>query len=239
MPDVKQQWQKLQQLQVADIVRALLNEFGALTDYRVLRDSLPRRLATLLRCRCVLLYQRIGATLQLVAGSFDDEPGWSASLLAVAHINPINVSNDGPEARAWRERRVIIEPETYPTLVALPLTYRHRGMGILVALRGDTEKQADYAVSWATEEVHGLDIVADIVALLLENTRLLERDRERIHELSLLNSISNQLNGALYERERLKSIIVQRAQEVSLADLCALLEPSLPALTAWITSAFH
>ncbi len=40
MTDVEQQWQ--QQTQAAEIVRALLNEFGALTEYRVLRDSLPR-----------------------------------------------------------------------------------------------------------------------------------------------------------------------------------------------------
>ena len=65
MKDVEQQWQ--QQTQAAEIVRALLNEFGASTEYRVLRDSLPRSLATLLKCRCVLLYQRMGETLQLVA----------------------------------------------------------------------------------------------------------------------------------------------------------------------------
>src|ERR1700686_5421038 len=130
MPNVEQQ---CQHIQAADIVRALLNEFGTLTEYRVLRDSLPRRLTTLLRCRCVLLYQRMSETLQFVAGSFDDKPGWSASLLGVAHINPINLSSDGPEARAWRERHAIVETEGYPTLVALPLMYRHRGMGAMVA----------------------------------------------------------------------------------------------------------
>jgi PAS domain S-box-containing protein len=240
MPNVEQQWQKMQQLQVTNIVRVLLAEFGALTDYRVVRDSLPGRLVALLVCRCVLLYQRIGETLQLVAGSFDDEPGWSASLLAVAHINPIDVGSDGLEARAWRERHVIGEPEECPTLVALPLTYRQRGIGIMVALRGNDEKLGNSAMTWAAEELCGLDVVADVVALLLENTRLLERDRERIHELSLLNTMSNQMNGALYEPECLRSIIVQRAQEVSLADLCVLLEPAMPVTaTAWITPALH
>ncbi|MBV9615733.1 MAG: PAS domain S-box protein [Ktedonobacteraceae bacterium] len=232
MPDVEQQWR---QIQAADIVRVLLNEFGALAEYRVLRDSLPGRLATLLRCRCVLLYQRVGETLQLVAGSFEDEPGWSASLLAVAHINPINLSGNGPEASAWRERHGVVEPQEHPTLVALPLMYRHRGMGVMVALRGKDGRREDCAETWMADEVSGMDVIADVVALLLENTRLLERDRERIHELSLLNSISNQMNGSMYEQERLKNIIVQRAKEISLADLCMLIEPAIPEnATSWM-----
>jgi PAS domain S-box-containing protein len=236
MPDVEQ---KIQKIQIADIVRALLNEFGAITEYRVLRDSLPRRLTTLLRCRCILLYQRISETLQFVAGSFDDKPGWSAPLLEVAHINPISLSSDGPEARAWRERHAIVEAEGYPTLVALPLMYRHRGMGVMVALRGKGGVQEHSTEMWEVDEVQGLDVIADIVALLLENTRLLERDRKRIHELSLLNSISTQMNCAMYERERLKTIILQRTREISLADLCTLTEPGLSEenTPSWVTPA--
>jgi signal transduction histidine kinase len=234
MKDVEQQWQ--QQTQAAEIVRALLNEFGASTEYRVLRDGLPRSLATLLRCRCVLLYQRMGETLQLVAGSFADEPGWSAALLAIAHINPINVSGAGPEACAWRERHMVMEPKEQPTLVALPLMYRHRGIGVMVALRVNDGERGTYEETWAADETRSLDVIADVVALLLENTRLLERDRERIHELSLLNSISNQMSGAMYERERLQNIIMQRTKEISLADRCALIEPSATA-AMWVTPA--
>src|SRR5450432_1253592 len=236
MKDVEQQWQ--QQTQTAEIVRALLNEFGASTEYRVLRDSLPQSLATLLRCRCVLLYQRMGETLQLVAGSFADEPGWSAALLAVAHINPINLSGAGPEACAWRERHMVLEPQEQPTLVALPLMYRHRGIGVMVALRVHDGERENAAETWEVEETRTMDVIADVVALLLENTRLLERDRERIHELSLLNSISNQMNSAMYERERLQNIIIQRTKEISLADLCTLIEPAQPTTTAsWMTPA--
>jgi PAS domain S-box-containing protein len=233
MSDVEQQ-----QIQPAEIVRALLNEFGAITEYRMVRDSLPGRLAILLGCRCVLFYQRMGETLQLVAGSFDDEPGWSVSLLAVAHINPINVSGDGPEACAWRERHMVMEPEEHATLIALPLMYRHRGIGVMVALRGQGAERENYAPVWEADEVQNLDVIADVVALLLENTRLLERDRERIHELSLLNSMSNQMNSAMYERERLTSIIIQRTKEISLVDLCALLEAT-PSETSWVTPTLH
>src|SRR5215469_6247547 len=80
------------------VLKSLLDEFSAVTDYRTLRDSLPRRLAHLLQCRCVLLYQRIGETLQFASGTFDEKPGWSSSLLAVAHINPISTNSDTPEA---------------------------------------------------------------------------------------------------------------------------------------------
>ena len=79
MMDVEQQWQSLS-LNASTVLAELLNECSAIMDYRTLRDSLPRRLAHLLQCRCVLLYQRIGETLQFAAGTFDDVPGWSASL---------------------------------------------------------------------------------------------------------------------------------------------------------------
>jgi len=178
--------------------------------------------------------------LQFVAGSFDDKPGWSAALLEVAHINPIHLSSNGPEARAWRERHAIVEEEEYPTLVALPLMYRHRGMGVMVVIRVKDGERGKYADTWMEEEVSGLDVIADVVALLLENTRLLERDRERIHELSLLNSISTQMNCAMYERERLKTIIVQRTREISLADLCTLIEPGMSAsTTSWVSPALQ
>src|SRR5216684_2969258 len=125
-------------LDATETLAALLDEVGAITDYRALRDSLPRRLARLLRCRCVLLYQRIGETLQLASGSFDDKPGWSTSLLAVAHINPIDLHGDTLEACAWRTRRAVTSPSGHPrpSFVAVPLVYRQRGIGVLVALRG-------------------------------------------------------------------------------------------------------
>src|SRR5207302_9102624 len=97
-------------LAVSAMLTALLTEFIVVIDYCSLRDSLTRRLAHLLNCRCVLLYQRIGETLQFAAGTFDDVPGWSVSLLSVAHINPIDLSSDLPEARAWRSRHAITCP---------------------------------------------------------------------------------------------------------------------------------
>ncbi len=223
---MKEVEQQCKQINASEVLKELLGRFSAVPDYRTLRDELPGCLAILLRCRSVLLYQRVDEALHFVAGSFDDEPGWSASLLAIAHINPINLTSDGPEASAWRERRMVIVPESQPTLVALPLIYRHRSTGVLVALRGQSATHGEYAEAWLPEEVQVLDAIADAVALLLENTRLLERDRERIHELSLLNSISSQMNASLYERERLKSVVIQRVHEVAAADLCELLEPS-------------
>src|SRR5436309_4855570 len=119
MMEVEQQCEHLS-LTAPAVLTALLNEFSAVTDYRTLRDSLPRRLAYLLGCRCVLLYQRIGETLQFSSGSFDDIPGWSSALLAVAHINPIDLNGALPEAAAWRERRAKLKltENAAPLLVA-------------------------------------------------------------------------------------------------------------------------
>ena len=77
---------------------------------------------------------------------------------------------------------------------------------------------------WSREELLLMDAVASVVALLLENSRLLERDRERIYELSLLNSISSQMNHSLYDIARLRSIVLQRVREIANVDVCALLE---------------
>jgi PAS domain S-box-containing protein len=246
-------------LQAPAVLSALLAEFSAVTDYRTLRDNMPRRLAHLLRCRSVLLYQHVGTTLQFVAGSFDDIPGWSASLLAVAHINPIELSSDLPEARAWRSRHATTEPVAGPAppLVAVPLIYRQRAIGVLVAFRQQVQSAgagAAYARGWPLsregapageaywlgDELPLLEAVAGVVALLLENNRLLERDRQRIHELSLLNSIASQLNLSIYEAERLFAIVLQRAREITAADFCELIMPYAPAETSsWITPALQ
>ncbi|HEU5383480.1 MAG TPA: ATP-binding protein [Ktedonobacteraceae bacterium] len=232
-------------LDVPAILAALLDEFSAVTSYRTLRDTLPRRLASLLQCRCVLLYQRSGETLQFVSGSFADQPGWSSTLLAVAHINPIELQSELPEAQAWRARRAITtgSGDIECARIYAPLLYRQRAIGVLVALRdspepgqtGDEEAQDRTRKNWPPEEVSLLAVVANVVAMLLENTRLLERDQERIHELSLLNGITSQMNCTLHERARVQHIVVQRTREISTADLCALLVPgAVTDEVAWI-----
>ncbi len=248
MMEVKQQTESLH---AAESLAALLDELSAITDYRALRDSLPRRLARLLRCRCALLYQRIGETLQLASGSFDDKPGWSASLLAVAHINPIDLHGDTLEASAWRTRRAVTSPPEHsqPSTIAVPLMYRQRGIGVLVAIRGghtlDTQpltfqSARNTLTTWSSDEVRTVEVVAGVAAMSLENTRLLERDRERIHELSLLNSISRQLHASLHDLEGVRRIVIQRAREISSADLCdCLLPPASSEASAWITPALQ
>ncbi len=223
------------QVNMPGVLITLLSDFSAVIDYRVLRDSLPRRLASMLKCRCILIYLRVDETLQLASGSFDDIPGWSSALLAVAHINPIKIQSELPEARAWRERRVITLPPRSPTLLALPLIYRQRCTGVLVAIRGSEETQPDCPKYWSDTTIKQMTAIVGVVALLLENTRLLEHDRERIRELSLLNSMSSQMNSAMYEIERLRTIVLQRTKEITAVDLCGLVEPSAPAdAIAWL-----
>lgn len=233
-------------LDVPKILAALLDEFSAMADYRALRDNLPRRLARLLRCRCVLLYQRMGETLHFVSGSVADQPGWSATLLAVAHINPIEIDSETPEAQAWRTRRAIVAPlnAVENSLIAAPLIYRQRAIGVLTAIRsisdmlqvGEVQSTPHLeATCWSPAELPLVALTANVTAMLLENTRLLERDRERIHELSLLNSITSQMNCSLHEPERVYHIVLQRAREIALPDFCDILLPDLaPGRISWI-----
>ena len=246
-------------LDASSTLAALLDEFSAVTDYRTLRDNLPRRLAGLLRCRCILFYQRMGETLQFASGSFADQPGWSAALLAVAHINPIELNSDVPEAQAWRVRKAILVTlaGVEHAQICTPLIYRQRAIGILTAIRGqapgeeaDSGKQA--GLCWQPEEVMLVAVAANVVAMLLENTRLLERDRERIHELSLLNGITSQMNCGLREQARVHRIVIQRAKEIALPDLCDVLASSTTshseagstshatsALSVWVPPPLH
>jgi signal transduction histidine kinase len=230
-------------IDVSAVLSTILSELGAVTEYRVLRDSLPQRLAVLLQCRCVLLYQPVGETLQFVAGSFAEQRGWSGELLAVAHINPISFSSALPEARAWRDRRIVYFPVNRPTQVALPLMYRQCLVGVLTAFLAGPEREGQTAVYWSVEESAALEVIAGIVALLLENTRLLERDLARIHELSLLNSISNQINCSPYEWEHLRNSVLQRVREIAHADLCMLVMPAMSVAledeASWITPALR
>jgi PAS domain S-box-containing protein len=253
MMEVKQQ---VTRLNAPETLAALLEEVSAITDYRTLRDNLPRRLARLLYCRCVLLYQRTGETLQLAAGSYDDRPGWSPSLLAVAHINPISLDSDLLEALAWRARHAVTAPTGHdePHTIAVPLLYRQRAIGVLVAIRESQspemqpfdlnlnmqQQEQMLPVSWSREEMQVVEVVSCVVAMQLENTRLLERDRDRIQELSLLNSISRQFNSSLRDHERLCSIVAQRTKEITSADMCdCVLLTSPPDAMAWLPPAMQ
>ncbi|MHB8597187.1 MAG: ATP-binding protein [Ktedonobacteraceae bacterium] len=225
------------------LVTAILNEFSAVTDYRTLRDSLPRRLTVLLKCRCVIIYLRMGDTLQFASGTFDNTQGWSTSLLMVAHINPIDVHSNVPEAVAWNTHHAVFSPSggSKPSLVALPLIYRQHTIGVLVAYRNSEVGPGQSSPEcWSENDESALEAIAGIVALLLENTRLLERDRERIHELSLLNTISSQLSRSMYEFEYVQRIVMQRSKEMSHADFCELLQPAgVPQSAAWVSPELH
>jgi PAS domain S-box-containing protein len=226
--------QYLGHLDASTVLAALLAECSAATDYVTLRDNLPRHLAVLLRCRCILLYQRIDETLQFASGSFADQPGWSSTLLAVAHINPIELNSDLPEARAWRTCQAVADAldGVEQARACAPLLYHQRAVGVLSAIRGLPERMegvedpANWQIgSWSPCELSLIEVVASVVAMLLENTRLLEREHARIQELSLLNSISSQMNCSLRERPRVQRIAVQRAREIAAFDLCELLLP--------------
>ncbi len=229
-------------ISVAASVSTLVRECSAITDYRILRNTLPKRVAQLLRCRCVLLYQKVGDTLQFAAGTYDEQPGWSAALLSVVHINPVALSGNTPEAQAWRTQTSLPVPPLLPTRVVAPLVYRQRCTGVLVAIRdsdnqqGDEHEERAFATHWSVDDIQTVTAIADVVAMLLENTRLLERNREYTHTLSLLTSMNNQLTYALYEVERLRTLVMQRMREIAQVDVCDMVVFSSPEVhLSWIT----
>lgn len=232
--------QDCEQFNVSTVLTALQQEFSTIFDYSTLRDRLPHRLIRLLICRTVLLYLHINDTLQLASSAFDDKPDWSSALLAIAHINPVSVDSSVPEARAWREQSTICVSDEHLASIVIPLIYRQQSIGVLVVMRSSNGSKPTSSIYWQSDEIASLAPIAGFIALLLEHTRLLEQDRERIHELSLLNSINSQVNCSLYEVDRLRSIVIQRTKEICSADLCEILEPTNPPDAAsWISSALH
>jgi PAS domain S-box-containing protein len=232
--------QHYEQFNVSTVLTALQQEFSTTAEYSTLRDQLPRRLAQLLICRTVLVYLRVNDTLQLASSGFDDKSSWSSAFLAIAHINPISIHSTVPEARAWREQHTICISDEYLASIVIPLIYRQHSIGVLVAIRDNNDGKPHTPVYWHPDEIESLAAIAGVIALLLEHTRLLEHDRERIHELSLLNSISSQMNCSLYEMDRLRSIVIQRTKEICTADLCEVLEPTNPPnAPSWISSGLH
>ncbi len=231
-------------ISLADSVSTLVHECSAITDYRTLRDSLPKRLAHLLRCRCVLLYQKVGETLQFASGTYDEQPGWSAALLSVVHINPIALDSDVPEAQVWRTQTTVIFPARNPTRVVCPLMYRQRCTGVLVAIRDNTptaldeREKSNFLSFWTHNDAQSVTAITEVASLLLENARLLERDRERTHTLSLLTTLNSQMTYTLYEAERLRTLVMQRMREIARVDVCDMVAFSAPEEHgSWVTPA--
>ncbi len=221
-----------EKLNLSHIIITLLQEFNAMTDYRILRDHLPRRLAHLLNCHAVLMYLRQDEALQLVAGACHDQSNWSSTLLSGTQITPISINSSFIEARCWREQEISYADDTPPQKIVLPLLYSQQCIGVLVLV---LEHSQSSQTLWQSHNKTHLEAIAAFIGLLLENTRLLERDRERIHELSLLNSISSQLNRTMYDQERLRQIVIQRTKEICTTDFCELLEPHVqPDVLSWI-----
>ncbi len=229
-------------ISVAASVSALVHECSAITDYQTLRNTLPKRIAQLLHCRCVLIYQKVGETLQFAAGTYDEQPGWSAALLSVVHINPVELTGDTPEAQVWRTQASAAFPPLHPTRIVAPLLYRQRCTGVLVAIRDnvygsiDEHERRSLISSWHADDVQAVTAIADVAALLLENTRLLERNREYTHTLSLLTTMNSQMTYALYEVERLRTLVMQRTREIARVDVCDMLVFSSPEVhLSWMT----
>ena len=220
---------------ISRVLNTLLHEFSSITDYRTLRASIPERLIVQLRCGFAFLYIQHDEHLELVASSCerytDNTPAHHPDHDLA--IETLSIHSGTPEAYAWRERRQISTPAGHPINLATPLIYRQRSIGVLVVQRGQNE--SGYPDTWSSDEQALLDAIASVLALLLENSRLLERDRERIYELSLLNSISNQMNHSLYDIARLRSIVLQRVREIAHVDICALVETTRDAeLPNWL-----
>jgi PAS domain S-box-containing protein len=232
--------QPCEPFKISTVLTALQQEFGATANYSTLREQLPRRLVELLMCHTVLVYLRVNDTLQLASSSFDGQSGWPSARSAVAHPNPImSIESTAPEARAWRNQHTVYISDEQVASIATPLIYRQQSIGVLVVIRGSNEKKNGTSVCWHSDEVESLAAIAGVIALLFEHTRLLEHNRERIHELSLLNSISSQMNS-LYELDYLRNIIIQRTKEICAVDLCEMLEPThQPDISSWVSSALH
>ncbi len=226
------------------VVTRFLHEFSAILDYQTLKRALAQRLPEFLHCSSAFLYlytvsyteqSQQEETLSFVFPSQEEYPDLAVFSRREVASRSIRLESNLPEIAAWREQRTLCLSHDNPTRIIVPLVYRQRSVGVLVS-EWDEGEHEQWS-TWYEDRCAFLEAIASAVALLLESTRLFEKDRERIHELSLLNSMSSQLNNSMYEFERLRNVVIQRTQEIASVDFCDIVE-STHLTTSWLSSDF-
>ncbi len=213
--------QKQKSIEFSEIISSIFTlsqQMSGNTDTLFLHTHLPELLLETFSCHALYLYCWSDDALRL-AGSAEEQ---RSNAIAEEHDH---IQRDALAQRCWRERHSLEEMLSHSRHHALWLHVGQQAIGVMLVVCRQ-ESLAGWEACRSDNTVKGLEVVASIVAFLLEQARQRASDRERMKELSLLNSISRQMNSVPYEVERVRTIVLQRIKEITNADFCALLEPT-------------
>jgi PAS domain S-box-containing protein len=213
---------------------ALLDTLTKAPSLAHLIEMIPVRVAAYLGCRRVLLYEVRDDTLYMVASTADATmQGWTTTLLRVAAGDPIPLSDDTPETRALRGERAVLEAggAGVPTRIIAPLRGRGGPVGALVVVPADDE------IAWGGDGLRasqmlllGLEDLARVCAITLENAKLLTDNRRRADEMDLLTRLTNAFNSSVLDLDAAIGIVERQVvSRITRVDLCTVvLLPSSP-----------
>ncbi len=212
---------------------ALLDALTKAPSLAHLLELIPVRVATYLGCRRVLLYEVRDDTLFMVASTADATmQGWTTALLRVAAGDPIPLSDDTPETRALRDARALLEAggPGLPARIIAPLQGRGGPVGALVVVPAEDE------IAWGGDGLRasqmlllGLEDLARVCAIALENAKLLTDNRRRADEMDLLTRLTNAFNSSVLDLDAAIGIVERQVRRITRVDLCAVaLLPSAP-----------
>ncbi len=211
-------------------------------------EILPPRVGEYLGCRRIVLYvvsnsQAQDGTLDLVGCTADaTTQGWSSTLIRLAPIEPIALHSQAPEARALRGEHAVIEAggPDLPTRIIMPMQAIGGPIGVLVAIPSADE------VAWGGDGLRasqtflvGLEDVARICAVILQNRLLFLENRERTMQMDLLQRLTTAFNSSVLDLEATIGIVERQLSQITRATRTAIalgpLDPTAsPTASRWL-----
>ncbi len=216
---------------------ALIDALTKASSLNQLIEMIPVQVANYLRCRRVLLYEVRDDKLHMVGSTAEATTrGWTTTLLRIASVDPIPLSDNAPETRALRGDRAVLEnasPGLPPRIIA-PMHGLGGPVGALVVVPAEDE------LAWGGDGLRasqmlmlGLEDLARACGLVLESAKLLTENHRRAEEMDLLTRLTNAFNSSVLDLDAAIGIVERQVRRITRVDLCEValggISPRLPA----------
>ena len=202
----------------------LVDAFVKASSLNNLIEMIPSRISTFIGCRRVLLYEVRDEKLHMVSSTVDATSRWTTTLLRLASVDPIPLTDNTPETRALQGERAVIEPgkQGVPTRIIAPMHSLGGPVGVLVVIPAEDED------SWGGDGLRasqtlliGLEDAAHIAAMALESAKLLTENHQRAEEMDLLTRLTNAFNNSVLDLDAAIGIVERQVSRITRVDLCA------------------
>jgi PAS domain S-box-containing protein len=204
---------------------SLIDHLAKAASLNALIEMIPHHVSNYLKCHRVVLYETSDETLHVVSStSAATTHGYTSTLLRVTSVEPIPLAENTPETRALRTHQVVVEPgsDELPMRIIAPLLGLGKPIGALVLIPPEGDAMwGSGGLPISQGALTALQDVARIVAIILEDMRLLHENRQRGNELSLLTRLTTSFNSVELDLDMAIFIVEAQVRRISQADLCA------------------